>query len=190
MLRAVEPFDGGWNQAFRSPTTLADDDLRLRPVRLPDDVGLATPWYRDPEVLRYSEGEGTQPYGPADVARMYAAMAERCELYVVEVRAAGSWHAIGDAALCGEHGLPIVIGEAAYRSRGVGARVLRLLVERARRLGWSRLVVKGVYTYNERGRRLYERAGFEVCGETTDEAGRTLWRMEMPLGSSGGSTGS
>lgn len=169
-----------------SEIVLQDGDLRLRPIRLPEDVALAVAWYRDPEVLRFSEGEGTPPYDAARVERMYRSMTTRCELHLIEVQSHDGWHAIGDAALCGEAGTPIVIGDAAYRSRGFGSRVLRLLITRARALGWSKLVVKGVYTYNERARRLYERAGFRVCGDVADEAGRPMWRLELALEDGGG----
>jgi RimJ/RimL family protein N-acetyltransferase len=160
---------------------LHNGELRLRPVVLPDDVAVAAPWYRDPEVLHFSEGEGTPPYGAALVEQMYRAMAGRCEVYIIEVLTPDGWHPIGDAALCGEAGTPIVIGEAAYRSRGLGGRVLRLLIGRARALGWSRMVVKGIYTYNERSLRLYSGAGFRIIEQIADETGRAMWRMELPL---------
>jgi RimJ/RimL family protein N-acetyltransferase len=165
---------------------LQDGDLRLRPVRLPEDVARAVAWYRDPEVLRFAEGPGTPPYDPTMVERMFRAMAARCELYLIEVASPHGWQAIGDAALCGEAGTPIVIGEAAYRSRGLGTRVLALLIARARTLGRANLVVTGVSSDNARARRLYERAGFRRCGEVTDKAGRPMWRLELALHDGGG----
>lgn len=166
---------------MRSEVVLQDGRLRLRPVVLPDDIAAAVPWYHDPEMLRFSEREGTPPYDAAMVERMYRSMITRCEVYIIETLTPAGWLAIGDAALCGEAGLPIVIGDAAYRSRGLGTRVLRLLIDRARSLGWPGLVVKGVYTYNDRARRLYERAGFRVCGQAHNEAGHPMWRFELPL---------
>ena len=159
---------------------LSDGSVRLRPARLPDDVAIGPPWYTDPEVLRFSEGEGTPAYDRATVERMYRHLAERGELYIIEVEDQGHRRAIGDTALCRD-ALPIVIGEAAYRSRGLGARVLRLLVDRARALGWDRLAVQGVYTSNERARRLFERAGFVTTGCAADEQGVAKWQMELRL---------
>jgi len=147
---------------------------------LPNDVSLALAWYRDPEVLRFSEGEGTAPYDPTTVEEMYRYLADRGELYVIEIEETRGWHPIGDVALCPDS-LPIVIGEATYRSRGLGTRVLRLLIKRARDLGWSTLKVKSIYTDNHRSRRLFERAGFIVTGEATDEGGRSVWRLELQL---------
>ncbi len=165
----------------QSDVVLQDGSLRLRPVTLPDDVALGVPWYRDPEVLRLSEGEGTPPYDAAMVERMWRAMVARCEVYIIETLTPDGWRAIGDASICREGGVPIVIGEAAYRSRGLGRRVLRLLIERARALGWPRLFVKGVYTDNERSRRLYEGAGFRPCGQTRDDDGHPIWQFALPL---------
>ena len=162
------------------PPVLTDGDLRLRPVRIPDDVPLAVPWYHDPEVLRFSEGEGIPPYDAPMVERMFREMATRCEVYVIEVDRGGAWRAIGDAALCHTAGTPITIGDAAFRSRGIGTRVLALLIARARALGWPRMVVSGIYTDNLRARRLYERAGFRITG-TTGDADRPMWTMELPL---------
>jgi RimJ/RimL family protein N-acetyltransferase len=161
--------------------TLMDDDLRLRPVRIPEDVAQAVPWYHDPEVLRFSEGEGVSPYDAAMVERMFRDMTSRCDVYVIEVQLPHGWHAIGDAALCATAGTPITIGDGAYRSRGLGKRVLALLVARARTRGWARMVVSGIYTDNERALRLYRRAGFSITGQTGEESGRPMWTMELDL---------
>ena len=160
---------------------LQDGDLRLRPVVLPDDIAAAVPWYHDPEVLRLSEGEGTLPYDATVIEQMWRTMITRCEVYIIETLTPAGWLAIGDVALCREGGVPIVIGDAAYRSRGLGTRILRLLIGRARSLGWSRLIVKGVYTYNDRSRRLYERAGFRKIGLVTADGDHPAWRFELPL---------
>jgi RimJ/RimL family protein N-acetyltransferase len=158
-------------------TTLYDGSLRLRPAVLPDDVTLGAPWYSDPEVLHFSEGEGTPPYDAEMVERMYRQLAAHGELYIIEVQHGAEWRAIGDAALC-PNSLPIVIGEAAFRSRGLGTRVLRLMIRRARALGWAKLGIQGIYTYNIRSRRLFERAGFKLAGEVVDQDGRLRWLFQ------------
>jgi hypothetical protein len=69
---------------------LAGAGLRLRPVRIPEDIPLAVTWYHDPEVLRFSEGEGTSPYDAGMVERMFREMATRCEVYVIDVDQGGT----------------------------------------------------------------------------------------------------
>lgn len=158
-----------------------DGRIRLRPVRLPDDIAAATTWYRDPEVLRFSEGEGVAPFDAAMVERMYTMMSTRCEVCIIEVREGEGWRPVGDASLCREAGTPIMIGNAADRSRGIGRIVLARLIERARELGWPVMHVSGIYTDNHRARRLYEGAGFAITGEIPAEAGRTQWTMSLKL---------
>lgn len=159
---------------------LRDLDIRLRPVVLPDDVAAAVRWYQDPEVLRLSEGEGVAPYDEATVARMFDYLDARGELYIIEARGIEEWFPIGDASLLPDS-LPIVIGLAAFRSRGIGRRVLRLLIARAMALGWETLRVKGVYTYNERSLRLYEGAGFVRTALIDDGEGPPAWSMDLFL---------
>ncbi len=139
---------------------MRNGDVRLRPLTLPDDVTVALPWYQDPEVLRFSEGDAREPYSANTVRAMYECLAATGEVYIIEVEVTpGEWTAIGDATLS-RTGLPIAIGDAAYRSRGYGTRVLSLLVERARFLGWERLVTNGIAPSNLRSIHLFERAGF------------------------------
>lgn len=156
------------------PGALREGDLRLRPLRLPDDVPAALPWYRDPEVLWFSEG-GRAPYDPATVERMYRCLLDRQgEVYIVEVLAAGGWRPVGDAVLCPdpEDSLHLVVGDPAFRGRGIGRRVVRLLVERARERGMRTLRVR-VYADNVRMRRVLEGLGFRPAG-TGAEGGRPL----------------
>lgn len=128
--------------------------IRLRTPSLDEYLHHASPWYRDPEVLRFSEG-GAQPYGPAQLRAMYDALSRKGELYLIE----RATEPIGDAALLPDD-VPIVIGRPDDRSRGIGAEVLELLVLRARELGWHELRVAHIDPDNVRSQRLYARAGF------------------------------
>jgi len=134
------------------------EGVRLRTVDALEYERLALPWYADPEVLRYSES-GAPAYDLRTIRRMFESLSSRGELYVIEVADGASWCAVGDAALL-EDALPIAIGEPAQRSRGVGSRALRLLIHRARELGWKSLRVDGVLCENVPALRMYQRAGF------------------------------
>lgn len=159
---------------------LQDEDLRLRPVELPGDIDLALSWYADPEVLKYSENT-PEPYGRNTIEGMYRFFMKRGEAYIIEARdAAGYWEAIGDAALTPDT-VPIVIGAPEYRNRGYGRRVLKLLIARARELGWRKLKTKGIWTSNPRSRRTFEAAGFRLAGTGPDNEGRESWFYEMEL---------
>ena len=158
---------------------LQDGNVRLRPVVLPDDIRLAVPWYRDPEVLYYSEG-GASPYGADQVEKMYRHLLAKGEVFIIEIRQADQWLAIGDAALCTDC-LPIVIGDGKYRSQGIGKKVLGLLIRYAQSQGRDKLRVNGVYAYNERSRRLYESFSFVATETYADGDGNESIRYELAL---------
>lgn len=160
---------------------LQTERLRLRPAQYPDDCAIALPWYRDPEVLYFSEGEGVEPYDLDTVKAMYKYLMGIGELYILEARTpAGEWVPIGDATLSPDT-LPIVIGEKAYRSRGIGKLALGLLVERARALGWKKLKAKQIYTYNIRSHNLFAGFGFRVVGTGADDNGNSYNSYELNL---------
>ncbi len=156
------------------------NDLRLRSVDADEYVQLATPWYRDPEVLELSE-EGADPYDPSRVRRMFESTSKKGEVYVIEVCEESEWRAVGDASLLID-AIPLVIGDSTFRSRGIGTRALELLVDRARELGWTSIKVSGVLTYNERALRMYRHAGFVPDGRrNVDSRGCELISMELDL---------
>jgi RimJ/RimL family protein N-acetyltransferase len=137
---------------------LCGNDVRLRRAELEEYERVALPWYQDPEVLQLSEG-GEGPYDREQIRRMFEVLSGKGELYLIEVQEAAGWRVVGDAALIPED-VPIVIGRPEDRSRGIGTEVLRLLLLRARALGWTEVRAAGIVPANHRSRRLFERAGF------------------------------
>jgi RimJ/RimL family protein N-acetyltransferase len=157
-----------------------DPGLRLRSVRLPEDVSIALPWYADPEVMDLSEST-REPYDEAVVKGMYSYLLGRGEAYIIEVRdEARGWMPVGDVALTPQS-VPIVIGVPEHRNRGLGRRVLELVIARARELGWRVLRTKGIWTRNTRSRRLFEAVGFKLVGTGPDREGRECWFHELEL---------
>lgn len=159
---------------------LTDNDLRLRPVDFEKDIGTAELWYRDPEVIYFSEGDNVDPYDRDTILSMYKYLSTIGELYIIEVCSNGGWIAIGDVALCPDT-IPIVIGDGNFRSKGIGKRVLNLLMHRARRLGWTKLSVKKIFSYNERSIRLFQSRGFARFKTGRDEAGRLIYSYELDI---------
>jgi RimJ/RimL family protein N-acetyltransferase len=159
---------------------LQHDDLRLRPVRIPEDIDAAVPWYSDPEVLHFSEGPGTPAYTRDTVERMFRYLDEQGETYIIEVLESGTWLPIDDAALLPDS-LPIVIGSARHRSRGLGRRVLQLLIDRATVLGRQTLTVGKIFEDNERSFRLYEGAGFVRQERSATPGEPVSWRLVLAL---------
>jgi RimJ/RimL family protein N-acetyltransferase len=154
-------------------------DVRLRRVGVDEYVHVATPWYRDAEVLDLSEG-GSDPYDEDRLRRMFEATSKKGEVYIIEIRENDRWIAVGDAALLSD-AVPIVIGDEGHRSRGIGSRALRLLIRRAKALSRPTIWVSGVLSRNERSLRMYERAGFKEYQRERDSRGEESIKMRLDL---------
>lgn len=160
---------------------LSDGVVRLRPFRVEDPAArMALEWYRDREVLDGVGGVDEEPYDEARVGRMYQYLRSHGELYFIEVNQHGDWVPIGDVTLAPDT-IPIVIGAKEWRARGIGARVLALLIQRARVLGYAEMWAKEIWAHNIASQRLFERMGFQRVDVGTDEKGRTWYRYRLNL---------
>ena len=149
-----------------------DDGLRLRRFDGVYDFALA--WYQDEDMVYLVDGVRLA-YDTDRLTRMYTYLDRQGELYFIEAWEGEGWRPIGDVTLM-QDDMPIVIGDGAWRGRGVGGRVIRALIRRGRELGYDRLGVREIYAFNPVSRRCFEKAGFRVCGET-DKG----WRLSLSL---------
>ena len=138
------------------------DTVRLR--RFDGKYDFALAWYQDIETVRLVDGV-EEPYSPETLRRMYTYLDSHGELYFIEAQENGLWRPIGDVAFWRED-MPIVIGDRAYRGKGVGRAVVSALAERGRALGYDTLYVKEIYDFNTASRRCFESAGFRACEKT------------------------
>ena len=137
------------------------DDLRLR--KFDDSFDFAFAWYQDEETVYLVDGV-RRPYSRETLENMYHYLDRHGELYFVEMLEE-DWKPIGDVCFWKED-MPIVIGDPAYRGRGIGSRVIGALVRRGRCLGYDRLTVNEIYEYNTGSRKCFENAGFRVLEKT------------------------
>lgn len=149
-----------------------EDDLRLR--RYDGTADFALPWYQD-EALVYLVDGDRKPYSRETLYTMYSCLDARGEMYFIEALENGAWTPIGDVAFS-RADMPIVIGEPAYRGRGVGRRVIRALMDRGRALGYETLGVREIYDYNTASIRCFTACDFAPV-EQTDKG----WRYEAKL---------
>ena len=89
------------------------------------------------------------------------------------------WTPIGDASITMEK-TPITIGVEEYWEKGLGTKVLAMLISRARKIWLKKLKVSGIYEYNERSLRLYRKAGFSET-EHFEEDSYNCIKMELEL---------
>lgn len=139
-----------------------DDALRLR--KFDGEFDFAFAWYQDPEMVWMVDGVRT-PYTMEKLERMYRYLDQKGELYWIETLENGRFIPIGDVTFWQED-MPIVIGEPAYRGKGVGRRIVRALAQRGKALGYDKVYVDSIYPYNKASQHCFEAGGFKPCKQT------------------------
>jgi histone acetyltransferase HPA2, putative len=131
-------------------------ELRLR--RYAGECDFALEWYSDPELVFLVDGV-REPYTSEKLHRMYDYLNVHGELYFIEAKENGEFRPVGDVTFSVQD-MPIVIGEAEYRGRGIGRAVVSFLAARAKRNGISELFVQEIYSWNICSKRCFESVGF------------------------------
>lgn len=144
-----------------------DETLRLR--KFDNKYDFALSWYQDEEILRLVDGENAKPYDNVKLTRMYNVLDNRGELYFIEVKEFGEYVPIGDVTFWKED-MPIVIGNRNYHRRGIGYKVVMALQKRAMELGYDKIYVKEIYSYNIGSQKTFEKAGFKKYKEIENGA--------------------
>lgn len=139
-----------------------DAELRLR--RYDGKFDFAFDWYQDEEMVWMMDGV-RRTYDMEMLRGMYEYLHRKGELYFIEVCTPEGWKPIGDVTFW-QQDMPIVIGDAACRGRGIGRRVVRRLIERGRQLGYSTLYIGDIYSWNTASRRCFESQGFRPYAKT------------------------
>ena len=137
-------------------------NLRLRKYDGNHDFALS--WYQDEETVWLVDGV-RRAYSRETLDNMYGYLDKRGELYFIESREGEYFRPIGDVTFWQED-MPIVIGVASCRGKGIGSQVIRALVERGRELGYKDLYVNEIYKYNAGSLACFLSAGFEIYEET------------------------
>lgn len=147
-----------------------DENLRLR--KYTDDCSFALEWYQDEETLVLVDGANV-PYDMEKLYRMYHYLQDRGEVYFIEVKLPGEseFCPVGDVTFW-QDDMPIVIGVKELRGHGIGRKVVKTFVNRAKQLGFPYLEVAEIYHYNEGSRRMFESIGFRPVRKT--EEGHTF----------------
>lgn len=150
-------------QGIEQPGVIQIDEfLRLRKY---DGVyNFALEWYLDEETVYLVDGK-RDPYTIERLGGMYRYLNDAGELYFIEVLKNGTYRPIGDVTFWRDD-MPIVIGDARYRGKGIGRKVVSALVQRGKELGYDHLEIGEIYDWNEGSRRCFESVGFVACEKT------------------------
>lgn len=141
---------------------VVEDGLRLR--KFDDCFDFAFSWYQDVETVYLVDGV-RKPYSRETLSNMYHYLDKQGELSFIEVEENDCWKPIGDVCFW-QSDLPIVIGDRAYRGRGIGKKVVAALINRGRELGYDTLEVGEIYEYNIGSRKCFESLGFRAVEKT------------------------
>lgn len=149
-----------------------DNGLRLR--KFDGTCDFAFEWYQDEETVYLVDGV-KKPYSWETLRGMYKYLNEHGELYFIEALKDGVFVPIGDVTFW-QRDMPIVIGDKAYRGKGIGRKIISRLVERGRELGYTKLYVNEIYDFNIASRKCFEAAGFKAY-EKTDMGSRFVLEL-------------
>lgn len=144
-----------------------DDNIRLR--KYDGKYDFAYNWYQDEATVYLVDGK-KETYSNETLSRMYEYLNNHGELYFIEIKEGDIYLPIGDVAFW-KTDMPIVIGEKKFRGQGIGEKVISTLIQRGRELGYSKLYVNEIYSYNIASRKCFEKNGF-VNYEKTDKGNR------------------
>ena len=139
-----------------------ESSLRLR--KFDGVYDFAFEWYQDIETVKLVDGV-EEPYSQGKLNGMYTYLDQHGELYFIEALEGDTYVPIGDVTFWQED-MPIVIGDKKHRGKGIGAKVVRVLIQRGRELGYDTLYVGEIYHFNEGSRRCFEKCGFVAYEET------------------------
>ena len=192
---------------FSAKPTLTGDRAVLRPFT-PADIDAMGPILAEPEVIRLTgsahstaDTTGQSPVHDERTRRWYETRAKQDDRLDLAIVDRATDRCVGEVVLndwqpenesCG---FRILIGPGG-RDRGLGSEATRLMLAHAfTALGLYRVEL-GVYAFNPRGRRVYERAGFVVegtrraglvfDGERVDEVLMAILRPEWEQRRDGG----
>lgn len=139
-----------------------DEMIRLR--KFDGHYEFAHKWYQDPEIVWLVDGD-KKLYTDELMDKMYHYLNETGELYFIEVLSNGVYQPIGDVTFSRED-MPIVIGDKHYWEKGIGTKVVKKLIERARTLGYKEIKVEEIYSWNEASQKLFTKLGFQPNRKT------------------------
>ena len=148
-----------------------NDTLRLR--KFDGIYDYAFDWYQDEETVYLVDGV-RKKYSQETLTCMYEYLDKQGELYFIEVLEDDEFKPIGDVTFW-QNDMPIVIGEKAYRGKGIAKKVIGALIQRGKLLGYTELYVNEIYEFNIASRKCFESMGF-VAYEKTEKGKKFVLR--------------
>jgi len=145
-----------------------ENTLRLR--KYDGNYEIALVGYNDPVVYQNSEGIFDDSKKPDInyVKGMFEWLNEHGELYYIEILENDKFIPIGDVTIK-DVNPPIAIWFGKYRGIGIGYKVMKVVLNRLKELGYSRITGSTVYKWNIASQKMHEKLGFVCVNVSGDE---------------------
>lgn len=137
-----------------------DNTIRLK--RYNGNYEIAVKWYQTPYIYRNSEGIFDDEKKPDEtyVREMFEWLNNNGELYFIEVLVNNEYIPIGDVTIKDDNP-PIAIWMEEYRGIGIGTKVMRIVINRLKELGYKKISGSNVYIWNIHSQSMHEKLGFK-----------------------------
>ncbi|MDP1719250.1 MAG: GNAT family protein [bacterium] len=141
----------------------------LRPIRL-SDAPRFVKWLRDPEVNKFTTRKSILL---KEEVRWIKSLKKKKDEVVFSVDVLGGPH-IGSVSLGVDWGdrnalFGILIGDKEYWDKGLGSEATKLILDHAFKKLKMHKVSLGVFDYNKRAIKVYNRLGFKLEGASRDD---------------------
>lgn len=126
--------------------------------------------YQNPYVYQNSEGIFNDDEKPDlnYVKGMFEWLNNNGELYFIEFWERDAFYTIGDVTIK-DVNPPIAIWYEKYRGIGIGTLVMKVVIERLKTLGFTKITGSTVYKWNKVSQKMHEKLGFECVKEDENE---------------------
>jgi RimJ/RimL family protein N-acetyltransferase len=168
-----------------NPSLFHGQLVRLGAPDAKRDAELMARWSRDAEFWRLLDSDPARPVAAKQLQDQLAEELEEQDSYTFVIYTLDGGEAIGFIGLGGinwnngDAWVGIGVWDAAYRGRGYGTDAMRLLLHYAfTELNLHRVTL-GVFEYNPRAQRSYQKAGFVVEGRIRGELNRNGRRWDV-----------
>lgn len=154
---------------FEQPEIIdVNNSLRLR--KYDGHYERFLPGYQNPVVYQNSEGIFDVSKIPDlnYVKGMCTYLSKIGELYYIEAKEMGKYVPIGDVTIKDENP-PIAIWVDTYRGKGIGKLVMQTVIDRLKKLGFTKITGSTVYQWNTSSQKLHESLGFCKISEEEKE---------------------
>ena len=157
----------------------------LKPLEPEQGAALFKIWDRDAVYMRFLDSEPPNLWVESESKAFLEEMVPKIYFFTINTREdekpIGSISLGGFDWIAGNAEVGIGIGEEEYRGRGYGTDAMRVIVRYAFRVLNLRRVSLGVFEYNPRAIRSYEKAGFTEEGRLRQYVNRFGRRWDVVL---------